>query len=149
MTSRPYWPTSCWSGRSASWQSSSSSGPRGPRFRSGAFCNWLLPSRPQLLEAHAKRSIMPAGPVQIPTPIAVTLQVIEEVRQRQVRPVATYRLQLHPGFTLHDAAALVPYLHDLGVSHVYCSPYLRAKTGTTHGYDLCDHNQINPELGGD
>src|SRR5439155_3433946 len=89
---------------------------------------------------------MPTDAATTPTPLAVTLQVIEEVRQRQVRPIATYRLQLHLGFTLHDAAALVPYLHDLGVSHVYCSPYLRAKTGTTHGYDLCDHNQINPEL---
>jgi (1->4)-alpha-D-glucan 1-alpha-D-glucosylmutase len=92
---------------------------------------------------------MPNGSVNIPTPLAVTLQVIEEVRQRQVRPIATYRLQLHRGFTLHDAAAIVPYLHDLGISHVYCSPYLRAKAGSTHGYDLCDYGQINPELGGE
>src|SRR6476661_10695936 len=92
---------------------------------------------------------MPSGPFPIPTAVAVTLQVIEEVRQRQVRPVATYRLQLHAGFTLRDAAALVPYLRDLGISHVYCSPYLRARSGSTHGYDLCDHNQINPELGGE
>lgn len=74
---------------------------------------------------------------------------MEEVRRRQVRPVATYRLQLHAQFTLHDAARIVPYLHDLGISHVYCSPYLRARAGSTHGYDLCDHNQINPELGGE
>jgi (1->4)-alpha-D-glucan 1-alpha-D-glucosylmutase len=82
-----------------------------------------------------------------PTPLAITLQVIEQIRQRQARPTSTYRLQLHAGFTLHDAAAIVPYLDELGISHVYCSPYLRAKTGSTHGYDLCDHNQINPELG--
>jgi (1->4)-alpha-D-glucan 1-alpha-D-glucosylmutase len=85
----------------------------------------------------------------IPAPLAVTLQVIEHLRQRQTRPTATYRLQLHAGFTLHDAAALVPYLAQLGISHVYCSPYLKAKAGSTHGYDLCDHNQINPELGGE
>ncbi len=84
-----------------------------------------------------------------PTPLAITLQVIEQIRQRQARPTATYRLQLHAGFTLHDAAAIVPYLQELGISHVYCSPYLRAKTGSTHGYDLCDHNQFNPELGGE
>src|SRR4051794_11935493 len=90
---------------------------------------------------------MPEGASSIPTPLAVTLQVIDELRQRQVRPIATYRLQLHHQFTLRDAAAIVSYLHELGVSHVYCSPYLRAKTGSTHGYDLCDHNQINPELG--
>src|SRR5262245_17182280 len=92
---------------------------------------------------------MSPGSIEIPTPLAVTLHVIEEVRQRQVRPIATYRLQLHQGFTLHDAAAIVPYLHDLGVSHVYCSPYPRAKAGSTHGYDLCDYGQINPELGGE
>jgi (1->4)-alpha-D-glucan 1-alpha-D-glucosylmutase len=91
---------------------------------------------------------MPAGTFSPPTPIAVTLQVVELVRQRQVQPVATYRLQLHAGFTLRDAAAIVPYLARLGISHVYCSPYLRAKAGSTHGYDLCDHSQINPELGG-
>jgi (1->4)-alpha-D-glucan 1-alpha-D-glucosylmutase len=90
-----------------------------------------------------------AAPLQPPTPLAVTLQVIEEVRQRQVHPVATYRLQLHKDFTLHDAAAIVPYLCDLGISHVYCSPFLRAKAGSTHGYDLCDYMQINPELGGE
>jgi (1->4)-alpha-D-glucan 1-alpha-D-glucosylmutase len=92
---------------------------------------------------------MAADSVGSPTPLAVTLQVIEEVRQRQVRPIATYRLQLHSAFTLHDAAAIIPYLHDLGISHVYCSPYLRAKAGSTHGYDLCDYSQINPELGGE
>src|SRR6185369_16847983 len=85
----------------------------------------------------------------IPTAPAVTLQVIEEIRRRQVRPVATYRLQLHRGFTFQDATEIVPYLADLGISHVYCSPYLKAKAGSTHGYDLCDHNQFNPELGGE
>ncbi|HEY2411992.1 MAG TPA: malto-oligosyltrehalose synthase [Pirellulaceae bacterium] len=84
-----------------------------------------------------------------PTPLAVTLQVIEEIRRRQARPVATYRLQLHRGFTFHDATEIVPYLAELGISHVYCSPYLKAKAGSTHGYDLCDHNQFNPELGGE
>jgi maltooligosyltrehalose synthase len=92
---------------------------------------------------------MSTGPPSLPTAVAVTLRVIEEVRQRQVRPLATYRLQLHSGFTLRDAAAIVPYLHDLGVSHVYCSPYLRAKAGSTHGYDTCDHSQIDPQLGGE
>jgi (1->4)-alpha-D-glucan 1-alpha-D-glucosylmutase len=92
---------------------------------------------------------MPEAATLVPTAPAVTLQVIEEIRRRQVRPVATYRLQLHPGFTFHDATAIVPYLADLGVSHVYCSPYLKAKAGSTHGYDLCDHNQFNPELGGE
>jgi len=84
-----------------------------------------------------------------PSALAVTLQVIEEVRRRQARPIATYRLQLHRDFTLADAASIVPYLAELGISHVYCSPYLRAKAGSTHGYDTCDHNEISPDLGGE
>jgi (1->4)-alpha-D-glucan 1-alpha-D-glucosylmutase len=63
-------------------------------------------------------------------------------------PRATYRLQLHAGFTFADAGRIVPYLARLGVSHVYLSPVLRARPGSTHGYDIIDHNAFNPELGG-
>jgi (1->4)-alpha-D-glucan 1-alpha-D-glucosylmutase len=62
-------------------------------------------------------------------------------------PSATYRLQFHAGFTFEDARGLVPYLHSLGVSHVYASPYLRARSGSMHGYDVADPNSLNPELG--
>jgi malto-oligosyltrehalose synthase len=62
-------------------------------------------------------------------------------------PRATYRLQLSRLFTLRDATALVPYFAELGVSHLYCSPYMRARPGSTHGYDVVDHNSINPEIG--
>ncbi|MGD9765812.1 MAG: malto-oligosyltrehalose synthase [Candidatus Binatia bacterium] len=68
-------------------------------------------------------------------------------QRRAVIPRATYRVQLNAGFTFRDAAALVPYLADLGVSHVYCSPYFRARAGSTHGYDVVDHNAFNPEIG--
>jgi (1->4)-alpha-D-glucan 1-alpha-D-glucosylmutase len=61
---------------------------------------------------------------------------------------ATYRVQLHAGFTFDDAAAVVGYLAALGVSHLYCSPYLQAVKGSTHGYDVIDHGQLNDELGG-
>jgi (1->4)-alpha-D-glucan 1-alpha-D-glucosylmutase len=64
-----------------------------------------------------------------------------------VIPRATYRLQLNRAFTLRDAADIVPYLGELGVSHVYCSPYLRARAGSSHGYDIIDHNALNPEIG--
>jgi (1->4)-alpha-D-glucan 1-alpha-D-glucosylmutase len=64
-------------------------------------------------------------------------------------PRATYRLQLSAAFALDDAARLVPYLAQLGVSHAYCSPLLRARKGSTHGYDVVDHRSINPELGGE
>ena len=63
-------------------------------------------------------------------------------------PRATYRLQLNREFDFADAARLVPYLDALGVSHIYCSPYLRARPDSTHGYDIVDHNAFNPELGG-
>ncbi|HEV7476328.1 MAG TPA: malto-oligosyltrehalose synthase [Burkholderiales bacterium] len=62
-------------------------------------------------------------------------------------PVATYRLQLHRGFRFADAEALVPYLARLGVSHVYASPFLKARPGSMHGYDVVDARSINPEIG--
>ncbi|HSD59808.1 MAG TPA: malto-oligosyltrehalose synthase [Burkholderiales bacterium] len=62
-------------------------------------------------------------------------------------PLATYRLQFHKDFTLARATELVPYLHELGVSHCYASPLLKARPGSTHGYDIVDHNALNPEIG--
>jgi (1->4)-alpha-D-glucan 1-alpha-D-glucosylmutase len=61
--------------------------------------------------------------------------------------LATYRLQLHAGFPLSQARALVPYLSGLGISHIHCSPLLRARTGSTHGYDVTEPRELNPELG--
>ena len=63
-------------------------------------------------------------------------------------PRATYRVQLHPGFRFEDAAEITDYLADLGVSHLYSSPYLQAAPGSTHGYDVVDHSRVNTELGG-
>ncbi|MDW5267760.1 MULTISPECIES: malto-oligosyltrehalose synthase [Acidobacteriaceae] len=63
-------------------------------------------------------------------------------------PGSTYRLQLHQGFTFDDAASIAEYLRALGVTHVYCSPYLQAAPGSTHGYDVVDHQKVNEELGG-
>ena len=63
------------------------------------------------------------------------------------RPRATYRLQLHKGFRFADATAIVPYLAGLGISHVYASSFLKARPGSTHGYDITDHAALNPELG--
>ncbi|HUN71658.1 MAG TPA: malto-oligosyltrehalose synthase [Steroidobacteraceae bacterium] len=62
-------------------------------------------------------------------------------------PRATYRVQLNAGFTFKDLTAIIPYLAALGVSHVYCSPYFRARAGSAHGYDVVDHNSFNPEIG--
>jgi (1->4)-alpha-D-glucan 1-alpha-D-glucosylmutase len=64
-------------------------------------------------------------------------------------PLATYRLQLNASFGFDQAAAIIPYLKTLGISHLYASPFLKARAGSTHGYDIVDYNALNPELGGE
>jgi len=64
-------------------------------------------------------------------------------------PRATYRLQLGPGLTFDDAAALLDYLQALGVSDCYTSPFLETASRGSHGYDVSDHNRLREELGGD
>jgi (1->4)-alpha-D-glucan 1-alpha-D-glucosylmutase len=61
---------------------------------------------------------------------------------------ATYRLQLSSDFEFADARALVPYLRDLGISHLYLSPSLQARRGSTHGYDVVDPRHLSKALGG-
>ncbi|SFO46937.1 maltooligosyl trehalose synthase [Geodermatophilus obscurus] len=68
--------------------------------------------------------------------------------RRRARPTATYRLQVTADFTLDDAAAVAGYLADLGVSHAYSSPLLRAAAGSTHGYDTVDHAHVDESRGG-
>jgi (1->4)-alpha-D-glucan 1-alpha-D-glucosylmutase len=80
-------------------------------------------------------------PSPLPKPAAAERLPAGEV------PRATYRLQLNRQFTFVDAMAIVPYLAALGVSHVYLSPYFKARPGSTHGYDIVDHNALNPEIG--
>jgi (1->4)-alpha-D-glucan 1-alpha-D-glucosylmutase len=62
-------------------------------------------------------------------------------------PVSTYRLQFNGAFTFHNAKAIVPYLHELGITDIYASPYLKAKPGSHHGYDIVDPSSLNPEVG--
>jgi (1->4)-alpha-D-glucan 1-alpha-D-glucosylmutase len=64
-------------------------------------------------------------------------------------PIATYRVQLTADFNFDDAAGIVPYLKSLGITHLYASPFMKARKGSTHGYDIVDHTQLNPELGGE
>ncbi|HET6576541.1 MAG TPA: malto-oligosyltrehalose synthase [Fimbriiglobus sp.] len=68
-------------------------------------------------------------------------------RDRRRAPSATYRHQMHAGFTFRDAAAVLPYLDSLGISHLYLSPVLAARAGSTHGYDVIDPTSLNPEVG--
>jgi (1->4)-alpha-D-glucan 1-alpha-D-glucosylmutase len=64
-------------------------------------------------------------------------------------PQATYRVQFNRSFTFRDAAELVPYLAELGISDCYASPFVKASAGSAHGYDIVDHSVLNPEIGND
>jgi len=85
---------------------------------------------------------MPSG-TMLPDISAIAEVILAERRI----PGATYRLQFNSDFTFRDAQALITYLHDLGISDCYASPILKARAGSTHGYDVCDHRQLNPALG--
>lgn len=73
---------------------------------------------------------------------------LDRVRRDAVRPLATYRLQFGSHLKFSDAAKLVDYLDALGITHLYASPILKARVQSGHGYDVCDHNIIMPEIGG-
>ena len=83
-------------------------------------------------------------------PDQAALDLIKEAARRASArrrlPESTYRLQFHAGFTFRDAIEIVPYLRDLGITHCYASPYLKAQPGSTHGYDVVDFVALNPEL---
>jgi (1->4)-alpha-D-glucan 1-alpha-D-glucosylmutase len=68
-------------------------------------------------------------------------------RRTHAMPHAFYRLQFNRTCTFLQAAAILPYLHEIGISHCYASPYLKARPGSSHGYDIIDHATLNPEIG--
>ncbi len=88
-----------------------------------------------------------SGPLTAPTPADVAQPRVDGAPRVSAVPTATYRLQFSPRFRFTDATALVPYLAALGISHLYASPYLRARPGSEHGYDVIDPNSLNPEIG--
>ena len=95
--------------------------------------------------------LAPAGPLA--RAAAITLEEGRDIAAGHPRiawppPSATYRLQFHKDFTFAHATDVLPYLSKLGISHVYASPILKARPGSTHGYDTVDPTEINPELGG-
>jgi (1->4)-alpha-D-glucan 1-alpha-D-glucosylmutase len=104
----------------------------------------------QFLALGAQLGIAMTAPVQAGAAAAKAADTLirQSLARRRV-PSATYRLQFNRGFTFRDACDLVPYLHALGVSDCYASPVLRARAGSSHGYDICDHGRLNPDLGGE
>ncbi|MCK9519233.1 MAG: malto-oligosyltrehalose synthase, partial [Dehalococcoidia bacterium] len=83
---------------------------------------------------------MPSG---LPTGVSAAVS-----SRRYGTPTASYRLQLHGQFGFREATEVIPYLAQLGISHLYLSPIFKANPGSTHGYDVVDHNQVNPVVGG-
>jgi (1->4)-alpha-D-glucan 1-alpha-D-glucosylmutase len=83
----------------------------------------------------------------LPESLSLTEALEQVVNEKANRPLSTYRIQFHKGFRLAQASELVSYLHDLGVSHVYASPLLEARAGSMHGYDIINHDRLNPEIG--
>jgi (1->4)-alpha-D-glucan 1-alpha-D-glucosylmutase len=73
--------------------------------------------------------------------------VLTQIETTRYVPESTYRVQFHAGFTFRDALQMVPYLHELGITHCYASPFLQARPGSTHGYDITNHQAFNPEIG--
>ncbi|MEV4252529.1 malto-oligosyltrehalose synthase [Spirillospora sp. NPDC049652] len=104
------------------------------------------PQAPPGLPADPVDPVEPVEPVEL----ALAAEVPPDGPPAADAPTGAYRLQLRaPGFGFAEAAALAPYLRDLGVSHVYLSPVLQAAPGSTHGYDVADHGRISAELGGE
>lgn len=89
-------------------------------------------------------------PVAAPAPgpdVQTALDLVERRLAQRRLPEATYRLQFNQAFTFADAREIVPYLAALGISDCYSSPYVKARAGSQHGYDIVDHNSLNPEIG--
>lgn len=118
--------------------------PQGPAWRQRMTVEWESLTADELLpqlfrEFCRERGI---GVVRPSWPLADRRR-----RQRATSPRSFYRLQFNQGFTFRRAAALIPYLKELGISHCYASPYLKARPGSSHGYDIIDHSALNPEIG--
>src|SRR6267378_5386057 len=71
----------------------------------------------------------------------------DKAKPRSKVPLATYRLQFNRDFGFRQAAGLVSYLHELGISDAYASPLLEAGPNSSHGYDICSYERVNPNLG--
>ena len=102
----------------------------------------------------AARCVQAGEPVWGGAPPARTAAMVGLCRDRGRRsavdiPLSTYRLQLSKDFGFDDAARIVPYLKSLGITHLYTSPFLKARPGSPHGYDVVDYGALNPEFGGE
>ncbi|MBI1849489.1 MAG: malto-oligosyltrehalose synthase [Planctomycetes bacterium] len=84
---------------------------------------------------------------EAPAHVARIRDLAQRIRQHRRVPLSTYRIQFHSKFGFDHARTIVPYLSALGITDCYSSPYLKARSASLHGYDICDHNALNSELG--
>ena len=92
--------------------------------------------------------MLPTPGAAVPTTPSVHQLKVEDMTIFRI-PIATYRVQLNKQFPFANTQALVPYLHRLGITDLYTSPFLKAQPGSLHGYDVTDHTALNPEIGSD
>src|SRR5690348_15300053 len=136
--------------RHAGWRWCNSKTWRKRQSRSICPVRWPAPIRAS--PASLAATSTPSSPIRRRTPSWRRCAPNGRVEMRAAMspfsvPTATYRIQLNRTFTFDDAAAVVPYLASLGISHVYASPFLKARAGSTHGYDIVDYHRLNPEIG--
>ncbi len=105
-----------------------------------------LSPQPAVPERENTRPVIDAPLIDAQLIDALLESVKRRLQERRL-PEATYRLQVHHAFTFRDARRIVDYLAALGVSDCYLSPYMMANAGTEHGYDIVNHNVLNPEIG--
>lgn len=108
------------------------------------------PFEPQVMEPRAAPSATDnATPSEERTPELIdrVLADVQERLEQQRLPTATYRVQLNRDCTFRQVEAVVPYFFTLGISDLYTSPFLQARLGSRHGYDIVDHGRINAEIG--
>ena len=122
-----------------------------PDFYYSRRAAWLRRSVP------AARFVLPVYTAIGPADDFGPIEASEDDRGDQVKsrasfepayvPCSTYRLQLNLSCTFLQASSIVPYLYDLGITDCYTSPFLMARPGSQHGYDVTDHTRFNPEIG--
>src|SRR5262245_7596435 len=121
------------------------------RRRGRCRCRWSVPEGGAAMSTRLEALDVEQRPSDAPmtelTRATVQERGLPQRADTAIIPRATYRVQLNRDFTFEHAKALVPYLAALGVSHLYCSPFLRARAGSLHGYDIVDHQAIHPDIG--
>ena len=113
-----------------------------------AMMQRILPEKEaQAMAGHAESQTWVDHFAELGKNLSMRVQLLPEAARRMRIPATTYRLQFNSQFGLADAARIVDYLHDLGITDLYASPLMKARQGSVHGYDVTDPEHFNPEIG--